>query len=1030
MPAFTWTKCLVASVALCAAALWHPHARAGEPVEAFLEALRQRGWYDEAIDYLDQCRGNPLVPEDFKEQLPYHQAVVLLEAAQQTADPALRERKLKDVESRFAKFIESKAPADLVASARRQLASVFVERAQAGVARADAPERASQRDGLLEESRKLLDRGLELLKTCESYYVEQLEQIPEILDSRTEGETIARRRRLRSELVSARLQIALLIHEKGKTYPRDSDEYRDYLTEAATRYEELYSKYRRWLAGLYGRLWQGRCYQELGQIDKAIGCYEDLLRQPGEEPAVRNLAAKAAWYQSECLLEQDKVDQVIAGGTSRLEQVRGAEAQHPDWLGLKYQVAQAHFLKASAPQSRPSEQKRHLYEARLLARDVSRHPNSLQAEAKHLLLAIGTPANQNGWDTFDAAVAAGEESLDVMRSARLGMRLAAENNPDAVAELKQQFAENRDRAFQAFQRALLLADADSPIDRLNRARSLLAYLCWDRGQYYDAAVLGDFLATRYPDSAGARQAALIALASYQKLLGSSQEDPAGTFMQRMVSLADLIIDRWPDGQEAAEAMRLRVGLAIQQGEYDSAREQLKRLPPERRADAQRKLGRALWSQYLRASRSQPSPSGTPQELLRMRSEAESLLENGLKAVIQRDAVDASVASAALSLAQLHLDAGRSKQAVGVLEHGVYGPLGLLRDKTPAALRDGYAIEVYKAALRAYVGTAPPDRTKVLATMDELERLRENSPAGRQQPPLGRIYLGVAQQLAERLEENAGVPDAAAQQQQVIGTFEAILERASSRGEVQDWASRVWMAQSYITLADRMSRKDKVSPQADVFYDRAAEIFAAMKTSADQDPNYAPDASAVLGIMVRRAECLRNLDRFREALDLLADVLGQKPNVLEVQRAAAYTYQQRGEHEDPKWYRRAWMGGRQDSETGTPRIWGWSKLAKIAARYTKYRDVFHEARYNLALSRFRYALSRDGDLRKEELLRAKNSIRFTVELYPDMGGDAWQVKYDQLLKDIQTELGQSAIGLNEFQRASTAREKTIVPGRSS
>lgn len=1029
MPALNWTKCFVACSALCGAVWWCAHAAAGEPVEAFLEALRQRGWYDEAIDYLEQCRGNPLVSEEFKRQLPYHQAVVLLEAAQQTADPAVKQRKLNEVESRLAEFVDSNPPADLAASARRQLASVLAERAQANIARADNSGSDAQRDSLLQESRQLIDRGRELLKTCESFYIEQLEQIPKILDARTEGDTIARRRRLRSELVSARLQIALLIHEKGKTYPPDSDEYRDGLTEAAARFEQLYSKYRRWLAGLYGRLWQGRCYQQLGKIEKAIGCYEDLLMQPGQEPAVRKLATKAAWYQMECLLHQEKVDQVIAGGTSRLEQVRGMEARHPDWLGLKYQVAQAHFLKASAPRSRPAEKKRHLQQARALAREVSRYPNTLQAEAKDLLLAMGAPANPKDWDTFDAAVQAGEAALDVMSSARMGMRLAAENNPDAVAELQQQFEENRKRAFRAFQRALLLADADSPIEKLNRARSSLAYLCWDRGQYYDAAVLGDYVATRYPESAGARQCALIALASYQKLLGSSPDKTTGTLLQRLESLADVIIERWPDGQEAAEAMRLRVGLAIQQGDFDKARGQLQRLSPQRRAGAQRKLGRAVWSQYLRASSGQPSRSGMANEMLRMRSEARTLLQQGLEAIGQRDAVDASVASAALSLAQLHLDAGRSRHAVAVLEHPVYGPLALLEDKSPAASREGYANEVYKAALRAYVGTMPPNRTKVLTTMKALERLREEPAADRPRAPLSRIYLGVAQQLAERIEEAPKASDAAAQQQ-TIETFEAVLERASRRAGAQDWSSRYWMAQSYVTLADRLNRNDDVSPQADVFYDRAAEIFADMKTAADRDPNYAPDANALLGVMVRRAECLRDLGRFREALDLLADVLGQKPNLLEVQRAAAYTYQQRGEQEDPKWYRRAWTGGRQDKENGKYRIWGWAKLAKIAARYSKYRDVFHEARYNLALSRFRYAKSRDGDLRKEELLRAKNAIRFTVELYPEMGGDPWRSKYDQLLKDIQTELGQSPIGLNEFQRASTAREKKAIPGRSS
>ena len=43
-----------------------------------------------------------------------------------------------------------------------------------------------------------------------------------------------------------------------------------------------------------------------------------------------------------------------------------------------------------------------------------------------------------------------------------------------------------------------LADAKTAIEDLNSARYYLCFLAWDAGDYYDAAVLGEFLARHIP----------------------------------------------------------------------------------------------------------------------------------------------------------------------------------------------------------------------------------------------------------------------------------------------------------------------------------------------------------------------------------------------------------------------------------------------------------------------------------------------------------------------------------------------------
>ena len=45
-------------------------AQATDDSRQFLEALREKGYYDVALDHLAKMRNNPRVPEDFKKRIP------------------------------------------------------------------------------------------------------------------------------------------------------------------------------------------------------------------------------------------------------------------------------------------------------------------------------------------------------------------------------------------------------------------------------------------------------------------------------------------------------------------------------------------------------------------------------------------------------------------------------------------------------------------------------------------------------------------------------------------------------------------------------------------------------------------------------------------------------------------------------------------------------------------------------------------------------------------------------------------------
>jgi hypothetical protein len=109
------------------------------------------------------------------------------------------------------------------------------------------------------------------------------------------------------------------------------------------------------------------------------------------------------------------------------------------------------------------------------------------------------------------------------------------------------------------------------------------------------------------------------------------------------------------------------------------------------------------------------------------------------------------------------------------------------------------------------------------------------------------------------------------------------------------------------------------------------------------------------------------------------------------------------------YEKAMVGAEPTQDAKSENIiWGWGKLSQVTAQYPNYHNVFHQARYNLALCRFK-RWPRD----EEQLKKARDAILLTQKLYGN--GEhwaAWRPKQDALLKQIQSALGQPAVGLPE------------------
>ena len=144
------------------------------------------------------------------------------------------------------------------------------------------------------------------------------------------------------------------------------------------------------LPGLYARLYEGRCYLALGNYQSALGSFEDIRSQPNVLPPLRKLIAAAIRFRAECLLAQEKVDAAIEDCRACLADAKSDEEKQPEWLAVRFQLAQALRKKA---ESLPAEARTNAASWWPKPRDayrlVANSPGEFQSAARTASVALG-----------------------------------------------------------------------------------------------------------------------------------------------------------------------------------------------------------------------------------------------------------------------------------------------------------------------------------------------------------------------------------------------------------------------------------------------------------------------------------------------------------------------------------------------------------------------------------------------------------------------------------------------------------------
>ena len=532
---------------------------------------------------------------DFQQTLAYEQGVTLVQASLTQRSVARKAEYLDRAQAEYERFCQQHPDHALRLSADAQLGKILIERARMELQQADRTGlEASQREQIVQRARDLFDRARQVFEDNQARIRIQLEQIPKALAEQRDAALIKERERLRAEYVEAQFVAAMIHFEQAQTFTAGSDEGRQALEAAEQAFGVVAEKYRRRVAGLSAVLFQGRCRQALGDIQAALGFYEELLTLPNDEPALRLLKTKALSGAIDCWLHPDvqQTELAIERAEAWLQQRRPDEQEDADWLTLQLRLAQAYLQQANSDTS-TRDKSRLLADARRLAVEVAKQPGATQQQAQELLTQFGStttlPTSQVEVTTFAEALGAGQEVLSQRQVAAGTVSLLSRRIPqisdaaqrqEAEARLQaaqQQLRESDQKALQLFDRARLLADEETPLEQLNLVRFYLCSLHYYAGNYCEAAVLASFLSRHFPESAEGRRAGAVALASLVQLYGDGTSPLARSLTDRIRQTAEDLARRFPGQPEAEDALGTLVTLAVQAGRVEEAEQFLERL---------------------------------------------------------------------------------------------------------------------------------------------------------------------------------------------------------------------------------------------------------------------------------------------------------------------------------------------------------------------------------------------------------------------------------------------------------------------
>ena len=1024
-------------------AMGSPSARAGEKYIEFLEGLRNRDYFDLAMLYLEQIEKQPDLPKEIRELLPYEKAMTLQQGVRSIKGADLQTKQLDQAKGFLEEFLKNSPDHALAAQANTELANVYLGKARVEVIQSRSPNNAAQKGEFQKKARVMLGEARKVYQAAHDLYQAKYKAFPVFIDEAKDKSEYEARETALVNFIQAQLNLAIVRYEEAQTYEKTDPQYKKLLTDASVEFEAIHSRYRSQVAGLYARMWQGKCFEEQGDITKALGFYNELLAHPGDSPVMRRLQNRVLHFKLICLNNDQRRDyQLVVNDARDWLKQNATLLRTREGLGIRWEAARASEWLGDKDDT-AAKDKDDLYRQALThAQFINVYPGEYKDASLAMIQRLNAKLNRDGGDPKDFATAFG------LARSLIGQTRSKKTELDALTGPARQKAEDEFRKHnlelaRMLRLCLGLWTPKEDLNELNRARYWLAYSYYlMKDHNYEAAVLGEFVARGYhaqnPDLA--LDSAFIAMYSFQQALAQAPADQKEFDIQQMVRIGQFITKTWPTTDKANDA-RMNLGQMYTRLKRPVDAFTILSEVPEtapQYLEAQLNAGMAYWQAYIDGA-VQPEANRPPKEQLdKYQAEALKILKDAITKLESKQPKDAppeeNVSFAKTNLVQILNLSGAYQDAANYLTEGPKSLVVAVKidqedKRPPKGIKSRPTAEfVYRELLRSYVGLQQLEKAR--SAMKDLEKIA--GAGGGSTQDVVKIYLDLGRELRKEVERLQAAKDP--RLDAVLKSFETFLDDMFARKEGQDYNTLAWVGETYFALGEGLLSGDKT--RADGYFSRSATAFSEILNRAESAPDFIPPGGQT-GVQLRLVTGKRKQGQFEEALELVRKVLTAKPRAIDAQVEALAVYEdwaKRGQTGDEEKWKLA-VEGDKPTKSGEKVIWGWYDLSErlglslmSANANPDYENQYLDARYHMASCLKNYAMTQSKEKKEENLDRARKAIIVTTTT-ADFNDDEWFQKFNLLFREIQEkqfEAGSKSDGVAVTEIQDLERPKKAVP----
>jgi len=869
--------------------------------------LRARGYHDTALEYLSELAQRNDVAADIVQILPYERAVTLLDGAKNVTNAKARREQLDAAQAAFEQFVQGAGDHPLVAEANSQRATILQQRALVELWEADEPANSQNRQALQQRARELLLQAREFSQQALVKHETAFRAFP---TSIPEDDTKTRSARDTAEVkyLQALLDLAESTYWEAQTYDAGTAERSQLLEQAVAAFADIHTRFRSQIVGLLARLWQGKCFEEMGLLGEALGIYNEMLKHDGTSDSLMELKARAQWFRLICLNHESRHDyQVVVDEATAWKNAAGRRALTEAGFGIQYEMARALEMLGGQRELSEGDRRKWLSQAMAAAEQVGKSSGRFKGPAQGMVRRLAGALGRSEKDprTFNDAFGAGSQF--------------AREAGDLVRQHEQQLAEGKHKEAQAtqpvlaaaasemnrmFALALKLADAGTDAQNVAVARLQLANSYFMQRKFYEAAVAAEYTTTQLDAQFDdiAVLAAFTRMAAWQNAYNDLSGNDREFERQQLVDSAGEIVARWPNSGEATDARDAIAKMFYSEGDVPQAAEWWAGVPATATdyPGAQIKAGQAYWLAYGGELSKPVAERVTPETLQQWKSAAEQHLVTGIAAwqskLPESERTPNELALGKLSLAQIRNLNGvytTTGEVPGALELLTQGPHAVLeatavaegqpRPKDKDDVRSAkIASFAYQQLLRTQIGLRNLD-----AASEAREKL-ESVAEGDDSESLTLAYIAFGLELQKEMDvlRSGGQ---LARLNEVRAGFEEFLNSVSSRTQGQTYGSLLWIAETYTSLAEGSS--DDPAKETE-FFGKASATYGRMSERASET-GFLPDPDDETVIYLRLADCLRRQKDFSAAKAAMDKAIRKAPQAPNVQFEAAMLYRDWG-----------------------------------------------------------------------------------------------------------------------------------------